>query len=115
MAALNFLERNALVRALRSGKKWDEAIKVLPLAAQRHRDLAKNWREWAEAEAKTEDASVAKVVRLDADEFVRLREENVNLKDDLAEAQALAEKLNADLAEARKEIETLTSPGGKKR
>lgn len=117
MASLNFLQRNLLVRGIRAGKTFEEAAKGLPVDVQKHPDLAKNWKAWAEAEAKKDDASEPKVVRLDPDEFLRLKKENESLRkanaegsEDLMEAQATIEKLNASLAEAHAEIEKLTNP-----
>lgn len=117
VASLNFLQRNLLVRGIRAGKTFEEAAKGLPVDVQKHPDLAKNWKAWAEAEAKKDDASEPKVVRLDPDEFLRLKKENESLRkanaegsEDLMEAQATIEKLNASLAEAHAEIEKLTNP-----
>jgi septal ring factor EnvC (AmiA/AmiB activator) len=117
VASLNFLERNALVNALRAGKSWPEAVKALPVALHKAAGLEETWRKWAEAEAKKPDAAINAPVKLDPEEFLRLRKENEALRkanaegsDDLAEAQARVEKLNADLAEAHAEIEKLTQP-----
>lgn len=113
MAALNFLQRNLLVRGIRAGKTFEEAAKALPFDVQRHPDLAKNWKEWAENEAKTEDASVAQVIKLDPDEFVRLRQENEALRRKVADLQedgtdrALLDRLNADLSAERAHVAKL--------
>lgn len=107
MASLNFLQRNLLVRGIRAGKTFEEAAKGLPLDVQRHPDLAKNWKAWAEAEAQKEDESTPKTVHFDVNESLRLREENEALRKkiaDLSEDGALAAKvetLNADLAAER--------------
>jgi chromosome segregation ATPase len=116
VASLNFLERNALVNALRDGKSWPEAVKALPVALHKAAGLEETWRKWAEAEAKKPDAAVNTPVKLDPEEFLRLRaevealkaklrNENADLKDSLVEAQVRSERLNADLAEMRRKDE----------
>lgn len=98
-ASLNYLERNRIVAALRAGKSWDEATAFVPRNIDRA-TLAEVWKESLTAEAKQDAVTDPKPVRLDPEEFTRLKAENENLR-------AKLEKFNADLSAVRQENEAL--------
>lgn len=99
---LRFIERNAIIKALRSGLPWEEAKKAARTVDPKALDAFKVE---IEAEAKR-GAPGEKVVKLDPEEFRKLREENANLRRALDDKDAEVKKLQA-------EIESLILDDGK--
>jgi hypothetical protein len=96
-ATLNFLERNKIVNALREGKSWNDATAFLPSNIDRAA-LAASWKEHLTEGAKKDAARDPAPVKLDIDEFLRLRKENEEIK-------TLNDRLNKDLAALRTKVE----------
>lgn len=112
-ASLNYLERNRITAALRTGASWDDATSFLPKSVDRA-TLARQWKEHLTAEAKKDAEADPRPVKVDPDEFALLKMENEEIRktnrDAAAEVERLrstVEKLNSDLASVRQENEAL--------
>lgn len=102
--SLNSTEQNAVIRALRSGASWEEAVKVLPGNLDK-RAVERNWREDLEDRAAEPAPSSNVQARIDPEEHNRILDENKALRLANEDGASLVTRLQASVDAANKEVE----------